>query len=134
MTGAGHLEGGLIISLTQLLIDNELMGIVQRSVEGFEVDVNTLGLDVIARSMEKDSLLADKHTLKNLRSSRRYSPRLLTREPREKWISLGAKSMEDRAKEAAKAILKTHSPLPLDDELIKTLNEIVIEASSKLDD
>ena len=134
LTGAGHLEGGLIISLTQLLIDNELMGIVQRSMDGFEVDDNTLGLDVIARSIEKDSLLADKHTLKNLRTSRRYSPQLLTREPREKWAALGSKTMEDRAREAVKVLLKSHTPVPLGKDLIETIDEVVMEASSKLDD
>jgi len=37
LTGAGHLEGGLFVSYTQLLIDSELTGIIQRAARGFEM-------------------------------------------------------------------------------------------------
>ncbi|MBW2072947.1 MAG: trimethylamine methyltransferase family protein [Deltaproteobacteria bacterium] len=133
LTGAGHLAGGLIISFAQLLMDNELMGIAKRSMEEFVVNDETLGLDAIARSISTDNLLSDKHTRKHLRSSNRYFPKLLTREARDKWKSLGSLTMADRATIAARELLESHQVTPLSGEISKALEEIVAEASAKLD-
>jgi len=132
LTGAGHLAGGLIISFAQLLMDNELMGIAKRSMEEFEVNDETLGLDAIARSITTDNLLSDKHTRTHLRSSKRYRPDFLTREARDRWISTGSLTMADRATAAARELLKSHEPTPLSAEISLALEEIVAEASAKL--
>ena len=132
LTGAGHLEGGLIISFSQLLMDNELMGIAKRSMDEFEVNDETLGLDAIARSITTDNLLSDKHTRTHLRSSKRYRSDYLTREARDRWVSSGSPTMSDRATEAARELLKSYEPTPLSIEKSLALEEIVAEASATL--
>lgn len=133
LTGSGHLEGGLIISFSQLLIDNELLGLFERAAAGFEVNDETLGLDAIARSISADNLLADKHTRKHLRTSRRYYPKLLTREARERWVNGGSLTMADRATSIVRELLSSYEPTPLPVETSLALQEIIDEASAKLD-
>lgn len=133
LTGAGHLEGGLFVSFAQLMIDNELMGIVRRAVEKFEVNEDTLGADAIERSLTSGNLLVDDHTMKFLRKSGRYKPTLLIRQARQNWLDAGAKDMQKRAWEMAKTLLESYEPLPLDEGIARQLDEVVAEAARKLE-
>ena len=134
LTGAGHLEGGLFVSFTQLLVDNEITGIVQRAIRRFEVNDDTLGVEVIGRSTIEQNLLTDPHTLRYLRKEATYRPKLLVREPRQSWLDRGSKSMQDRARERAKELLNSYQPNPLDQHVENALGEVLIEAALKLED
>lgn len=133
LTGAGHLEGGLFVSYTQLLIDSEITGIVQRAIKGFSVDTNTLGVEAINRSAITKNLLTDQHTMANLRNIESFRPKLLSRERRQIWLDQGSKTMEQRAREMAKKLLATHQPAHLDPTIIKGINEVIDEAAAKLE-
>lgn len=133
LTGAGHLEGGLFVSYPQLMIDNEITGIVMRALQSFEVNPETLGVDVIARSMENNNLLTDPHTLKFLRKTGAYRPELLTRSPRTIWLKDGAKSMRDRAQEKSIKLLDEYEPTPLDPAVSRALDEVIREAAANLE-
>ena len=132
LAGAGHLEQGLVISFTQLLIDNEIHGLVNRALEGFEVNDDTLAVDAIARSVPVGNFLTDAHTLKHLRMER-YIPHLLTRDARATWEAAGSKDMATRAKEQAQEILRTYRPTPLDEDVARMLDEVVAEAARELE-
>lgn len=132
LTGSGHLQGGLFVSYTQLLIDSELTGIVQRAVRGFKVDPGTLAIDVLRRSMTAQSLLTDKHTMTNMRTIDSFRPTLLTRDPRQTWLDEGSPTMEHRAHARAKSLLATHEVVPLDPGVQKEIKELIREADSKL--
>ncbi|MFW6103761.1 MAG: trimethylamine methyltransferase family protein [Bacteroidota bacterium] len=132
LTGAGHLNGGLVVSFSQLLLDNELMGIVQRALKGFSVDDDWLGLDAIARSINEDNLLTDDHTMKYLRDVTRYKPGLQVREQRAEWIRGGSRGMKERADELAKELIEEHEQIPLDPAVSKALSEVVREAETTL--
>jgi trimethylamine---corrinoid protein Co-methyltransferase len=133
LTGAGHLEGGLFVSYTQLILDHELMGMVQAAIQGFDVDENTLALDVIARSVHTSSLLTDEHTLANLRKVRIFRSKLLSRQPRQNWLDAGSKTMDQVAREKAINLLQTHEPAPLDASIQKALGEVINAAAAKLE-
>jgi trimethylamine--corrinoid protein Co-methyltransferase len=132
LAGAGHLEQNLIVSPIQLVIDDEIHGIVNRALEGFEVSDETLAVDAIARSTIEGNLLTDKHTLKHLRMGR-YMPRLITRDARAAWEATGSKNMATRAKERAQELLQTHQPIPLDKDVTRLLDEVIAEAASELE-
>ena len=133
LTGAGHLEGGLFVSFTQLMIDSEIIGTVQRVLQGFDVDTNSLGLDAIRRSICSNNLLTDPHTRANLRKTNTYKPKLLNRTPRQTWLAQGALSMKDRAREMAKGVLTDHEPIPLDHATEKELNSLIKQATKELE-
>lgn len=133
LTGAGHLEGGLFVSYAQLMIDSEITGIVQRVLQGFEVDTNSLGMDAIDRSISSDNLLIDPHTMANLRKINTFRPKLLNRTPRQMWVEQGALSMKDRAREMAKQVLTDHEPVPLDRATEKELKNVIRHAREELE-
>jgi len=133
LTGFGHLEGGLFVSFTQLLLDHDLMGIVQKALEGFAVDDNSLALDAIDRATHAGSLLTDEHTLSNLRKVRLYRSKLFSRMPRQNWLDAGAKRMDDRARAQAARLLETHQVEPLEPAVQKALEEVIQAAAAALE-
>jgi len=132
LTGAGHLNGGLVVSFGQLMLDNELMGNVRRAIRSFEVNDERLGLDAIARSIKEDNLLTDDHTMKYLRDVMRFTPKFQVREQREEWLKNERKGMKERAEEKAKELMASYNPTPLDTNVRQALEEVLEEAESKL--
>jgi trimethylamine--corrinoid protein Co-methyltransferase len=133
LTGAGHLEGGLFVSFTQLMIDSEITGIVQRGLKRFPIDEETLGIDAISRSIVENNLLIDDHTMKHLRNRIVYQPKLMVRESRSTWIEKGAKSMRQRGREMAKDLLSRSETIPLEPYIKKSLKEVIDEAAQELE-
>jgi len=125
LTGAGHLEGGLFVSFPQLLLDSEINGIAQRMLEGFEVNVNTLAVEAIQRSIKKNNVLTDPHTRSNLRKINRYQPILVNRTPRQTWVNQGSPTMRDRAHAMVCDLLANHEPVPLDPAIEKELQKLL---------
>jgi len=132
LTGAGHMEGGLFVSFPQLMIDSEIIGIVQRALQGFEVDQNSLALPAIHRSLSTNNLLTDAHTLANLRKTNPYKPALISRTPRQMWQEAGSPTMQDRSVEMAKQTLASHTPLPLDPAIQRELDQLLVNAAKEL--
>jgi trimethylamine--corrinoid protein Co-methyltransferase len=132
LAGAGHLEQGLVISFVQLLIDDEIHGIVNRALAGLEVNQETLALDAIARGVVEGNFLMDKHTLRHLRGER-YVPNLLTRDSRAVWKTRGSKDMTTRARERARTLLERHQPDPLDPGVSDRLYQIIAAAEREFD-
>lgn len=131
LTGAGHLQGGLVVNFAQLVMDDELVGLVNRAMQGLEVDEENLGYEAVRASIETDNLLMHPHTLRHLRSDR-YRTKLMTRSARATWEAEGSKSMRDRAIEKAQSLLAKHQPKPLDETAQKGIDELLIEADRKL--
>ena len=119
------------MNFTQLVLDDEMIGMVNRAMEGMDVDEESLGFDAIAESIESDNLLMHPHTLKHMRSNR-YRSKLLTRSARATWEAEGSKSMRDRAVEKANRVLENHQPFPLEADKQKSIEELIEEAESKL--
>ncbi len=131
LTGAGHLQGGLVVNFTQLVMDDELIGLVNRAIQGLEVDEENLGFEAVQASVETDNLLMHPHTLRHMRSDR-YRTKLMTRTARATWEADGSKSMRDRAIEKVKALLAKHEPKPLDESIQKGIDELLVEADKNL--
>jgi trimethylamine--corrinoid protein Co-methyltransferase len=131
LTGAGHLQGGLVVNFAQLVMDDELVGLVNRAVQGLEVDEENLGFEAVKASIETDNLLMHPHTLRHLRTDR-YRTRLMTRSARATWEAEGSKSMRDRAIEKVKSLLSKHEPKPLDETIQKGIDELLVEADRNL--
>jgi trimethylamine--corrinoid protein Co-methyltransferase len=127
LTGAGHLQGGLIVNFTQLVIDNDIMGMVNRALEGLAVDDEMMGFGAIKDSIVDDNLLMHPHTIRHMRENRNR-PKLVTRESRTNWIEKGSRSMEKRASEKVAEILKNHQPIPLDRHIQNELEKLISHA------
>jgi trimethylamine--corrinoid protein Co-methyltransferase len=130
--GIGMVDLLIASSPVQLVIDNDITGVVRRICRGFEINDDTLGLEAIRRVEPRGNFLTDQHTLKYVRTDEFYRPSIFNRDPRTSWLEKGGKSLEQKAREKALTILKEHEVEPLDEDVAKELRAIVSRADREL--
>ena len=64
--GAGMIEMGMTFDLAQLIIDSEIYKMVLHTINGFEVNEETLALDVI-KEVKMGEFVSQKHTTDNFK-------------------------------------------------------------------
>jgi trimethylamine--corrinoid protein Co-methyltransferase len=127
---AGALESTLTASYEQAVIDNELCGIVLRALSGIEVNDETLAIDVIKEVGPGGHFLANKHTLKHLKTEH-FIPKIINRQMRDIWEKSGSKDLRQVAREKAKEILTKHQPQPLETSVEKELRAFIKEVEER---
>jgi len=127
----GFTDLGLTGSLEQLVMGDEIIGMVRRLVRGVEVDEEHLAYDVMSEVGPGGSFLGQEHTFKHFRTEM-WKPTLLDRQGYAGWEADGKKSMNDRISEKVKLILKEHKPEPLPEEVIKKLDAIIASAEQRV--
>lgn len=108
----GYLEDGLCGSYEQLVLTNELIGMVKRYISSVKVDKNTLALDIIEKIGPGGNFLMEDHTFANFKNEM-FMPKLIDRSVYANWKTNGSKSLEARVNEKVKEILKEHRPEPI---------------------
>jgi trimethylamine--corrinoid protein Co-methyltransferase len=101
---AGFLEFCMTASFDKLVIDNEIIGMVMRAVEGIEVNEKTLAFDVIKQAGPGGHFVSSRHTRRFMRKEF-FHPSLSDREDRERWNESGAKDTWARATQKVREIL-----------------------------
>jgi trimethylamine--corrinoid protein Co-methyltransferase len=119
----GYLEFGLTYSFDLLVLCDEIIGQVRRMMEGIQVDKEHLAVESIKRVGPGGHFLGDEHTMRHFREN--WQPELTDRKTYETWKSQGAASMEQRAKEKVKHILKNHRPQVLPAEVDAQIDKIL---------
>ncbi len=103
---AGILESLLTISQEQLVIDNEIIGMAMRAVEGVEVNVDRLAFSTIEEVGPGGTYAASEHTLQYL-GKEFYEPSLADRSAREHWEEMGMEDIAQKARKKAHDLLET---------------------------
>lgn len=133
MGGQGIVGADQGISLEQLVIDNEWINYYNYIVKGFEVNEDTIGVDVIKSVGIKGNFLAEEHTLDYMYDS--FVPsKIFTREDWNSWINSGSSSIYDRAHEYVETVTagyKDVQPL-ISADLCDELDRIVKEAEKEI--
>ncbi len=93
---AGLMEFALVVSKEKLVIDNEILGMVRRSVKGIEVNDDTLAVDLIKDVGPGGNFVSCRHTRRYMRKEH-YPARLTNRDKREFWELSGKQTALDRA-------------------------------------
>ena len=119
----GYIDNGLTTSLEQLVVSNEVIGMVRRISQGFEINEETMALDLINRIGPGGEYLTSDHTLRHFKEN--WFPKLISRIPFERWEKGGRKDLGTRANERVKFILENHCPRPLEEGLRSELRKIV---------
>jgi trimethylamine:corrinoid methyltransferase-like protein len=73
----------------------------------------------------------EKHTTRHMRAGELVRPSVFDRDQHELWLATGRRTLEDRARERALAILETHSFSPLADDVEAELRRIVARADNE---
>ena len=107
--GAGFLDFVMTVSFEQYVIDNEIIGMAKRMQRGFEVNSETLALDVVKQVGPGGNFMAQEHTLRHMRSEL-FQPILSDRDGWEKWSAAGSPDTRDRARKLAGSYLANHEP------------------------
>jgi len=132
LSGAGCIEGGITASYEQLVIDDEIFGMIFRAAKGIDISEEKLAVDVIMKvARESSNFLEQKHTLKHFQSEY-FRPRLASKDARARWEKTGSKSIVEVAREKVRKILAEHQPLQLDEDVRKKVEEIVKTATRSL--
>ncbi|MBU0972850.1 MAG: trimethylamine methyltransferase family protein [Proteobacteria bacterium] len=103
---AGFVEFCLTASYDKLVVDNEIIGMVMRAVEGIEVNDRTLALDEIKKVGPGGHFVSSRHTRKYMRTEH-YQPQLSNRDTREQWQAAGSRDACQRASEYATGVLNS---------------------------
>jgi len=126
----GMLESGMTWGHEQLMIDNDIVTMIKHAIQGIDVTDDTMAVDIVKQSHEIKDFLHQRHTIKFMRQQSR--PKLIDRTTRGTWEAKGGKDLTEVAREEARRLIKTHQPLPLSDDVKKTLREIVESAEEEL--
>lgn len=118
-------------SLTMLLMQHEVIGFVERIMQGIAFDDDKLGLDVIRKVGPGGNYLAEEHTFINFRDEL-WFPELLDRNYWEGWQERGAKDMRARCREMKDELLRSHEPVPLPDDVNREVDKLLADARKHL--
>jgi trimethylamine--corrinoid protein Co-methyltransferase len=116
---AGLLEDMSTIAYEQFVIDNEMLGMAMRAVQGILVNEDTLAVEVIDQVGPGGHFLVEDHTLRYMQSEHYYLDPVFDRKWRKLWEQAGATNAWDRAKDVARRLLSDYEAQALDPEIIR---------------
>jgi trimethylamine--corrinoid protein Co-methyltransferase len=133
LSGIGEMAAGVTGSLAQLVVDNSIAGSVRRAVKGFEINEDSLAVDVIREVVEGEgNYLTQLHTVNYLRSGELYLDNLVEKRSYQEWLDAGSPEVAQKAHTKAEKLLAEHEVPPLDDSQIKELEKIIKKAEDEL--
>jgi len=124
ITCVGTLESTNLGAHEMAVIDNEIIGRVERAIRGIDVNEVTLALETIAKVGPDGNYLMESHTQQHFRKEH-FMPRVSDRDMLETWDKKGRKSMVDHAAAEVERILKQHQPREIDAGLSEELDRYV---------
>jgi trimethylamine--corrinoid protein Co-methyltransferase len=131
IVGAGLMGGSMILSLEQLVIDAEVFRMAKQAHRGISTHDEMWLDDVIQRVGPGGNFLGEKSTAVSMRSGEWLIPKLGVHITQNAWKNSGKKDILDEAREKVDQVLKTHKPLPLEDEVQKELDMIYQKAQEQ---
>jgi trimethylamine--corrinoid protein Co-methyltransferase len=130
--GPGALETSNMVSLEQIVVDDEIACFCKRIKDGIDISESKNYFDDIKDVKPGGHFLEQMNTVKACRSEEFYSPTLSDRNTYEQWDELGRLDMYDKARERVEEILASPQKNPLPDEVIGKLEDIIRRANEKL--
>jgi trimethylamine--corrinoid protein Co-methyltransferase len=119
---AGWLHGGLTASLEKLIIDAEILQMVARSLEPFEVNKETIAMDAIREVGSGGHFFGSSHTMERYENAF-YAPLLSNWDNHETWLEAGSINAEQRANQIWKQLLKEYQQPPVDPAIDEALRD-----------
>ncbi len=106
------------------VIDNDMLGAINRSVRGIEIDDDNLALETIADVCLNgpEHFLGHEATLSRMQSDYVY-PEVGNRLTPAEWMELGSKNVNEPARERVQEVLDTYFPKHVPDELDEHVRE-----------
>jgi len=125
------LDNHSLFAPEDLVLQNEISGLVVRFGNYFQVNDETLAFAIIKKVSIGGNFLTEKHTRIHVKTDLWYPP-ITDRTTYDVWQAKGEKELKIKAKEYAKKILAEHKPPALDSDVDKQINEILKQARKEL--
>ncbi len=133
LSGIGEMEAGISGSFAQMVADNEFAGSILRLKKGFEVNEDSLAVELFSVVMDgTHNFLGQKHTMKYLRAGEVLLTKLSERGTWDTWEKEGRPDLARRAQAEAERILREHVVEPLEEKQEKELDKILLEAEKEM--
>lgn len=128
----GYLSSGLLYSYDQLVMSNEIIGMVKRVIKGIDTSGDRIPLDLINEVGPKGNFLNTSHTMDNFKEEH-WQPSLMDRQNFDAWKNDGSKTMGERISEKTAEILESHEAPRLEEDKLEKLDDIIAEEKEKRD-
>lgn len=122
------LELGQTFSMEQLVIDNDIIAMNFKAMEGVPVTDRTLAVEAIKEIGVGNDFLGHMSTMENFESS--SNPAMFDRTMLGEWKANGSKSAVERAHEVVVDVLANHIVKPIDADRLAAMEAIVAEADA----
>lgn len=120
---SGMMASLLGASFEAFLLDNEMLGHVQRMVRGIETDTESLGFEAIREAVTGEGhFLGGAHTLAAMERDYFYPP-LADRDAPVVWEEKGRPDIRNRARDAVREILGNHFPAYIGEAADRTIRD-----------
>jgi trimethylamine--corrinoid protein Co-methyltransferase len=127
------LHGGVTAELAYnpilAIIDDDIAKTLGKMVEGFSVNDETIGLDIIKNVGSDGTFLNTKQT-RTIWKSEDYMPAIFDKSSYQEWLGSSKKSVIDKAKEKYEEIIATYKPKSLTSQQDSEIDRILKEAQS----
>ena len=124
VVGPGLLDGSMVSSLEELLIDVEIFRFAKQGHRGIVTDEEKWLTDVIKEVGPGGNYIAKPSTLSSVRSGEWFLSDLGAHAAYENWRASHKGEFLEEVREKVDQILATHEPLPLDEDVEKELDKI----------
>ena len=125
ISGPGMLNFESCQSLEKLVIDNEICSMAYRLIEGIAQRDEPIAKDLFEGFAADTQFLSMPHTKKWYRKEHTF-PNIIDRDTYDAWVSLGRKSIADRASEEVERILKENPPSVPDEHICQEQRKIMV--------
>jgi trimethylamine---corrinoid protein Co-methyltransferase len=127
----GGLDNEGAFSPEQMVIDNEVCGMITKVLDGIRVDDVRLAIDVIKEvGPIPGNYLGKEHTRRHWKEDY-FLPKVSVRETYDAWVAAGSKGALERAAEIAARVMATHQVKPLPPEVDRELDRILAAAEAE---
>lgn len=120
------LELGVTFSLEQLVIDNDIIAMEQKAMEGIVVNDETLAVPVIKEIGVGNDFIGHPTTMANIELA--SDPLIFNRYMIGDWKASGSKSAVDVAHDVVMDVLKNHKVEPIPEDKAKAMEAVVKKA------
>jgi len=126
VTGGGILDDALTTSAEQLVIDNESIRYIKRVLKPVDIDMESIGADIIREGMENyGCLIGEEHTLKYVREGELMDCGLNQWDSYQGWEEKGKPDLYELAHKRVEKIMATHTVDDFPPDVREKINRIM---------
>jgi len=127
VSGPGMLDFESTQSLEKLVVDNEIIGMVKRFLQGIEIHEEPFALNILRDVIETENFLSHPSTLKYFRKELFFVSPVIDRRSRDSWKEEGGLNIRKRAQKIIKKLGLRKPRTPIDEQVKKELDSLVNE-------